>query len=85
MRLQQGLRDPRDVAVAEDAPAAGDQPAPYAVALAVLVRQKPYGGLRDGVPNGCHCYTATGKCMCPACSSGTSSSGHRAVTTLPRV
>ena len=32
-----------------------------------------------------HRYTATGKCMWPVCSSGTSSSGQRVVTTLPRV
>ena len=46
--LQQGLADPGDVAVAEDAPGARDQPVAYAVALGVLGGQEPHQGLGDG-------------------------------------
>ena len=47
-RLEQGLADAGDVAVAEDAEAAGDQPLLYPVALGVLVGQEPDQGLGDG-------------------------------------
>ena len=40
MRLQQGLPDPGDVPVPENAETAGDQPLLDAVPLAVLVGQK---------------------------------------------
>ena len=50
-RLEQRLTDAGDVAVAEDAEAAGDQPLLDPVALGVLVRQEADERLADGEPH----------------------------------
>ena len=50
--LQQRLADACHVAVAEDAEAAGEELAAFAVAFDVLVGQEPNGGLGDGEPHG---------------------------------
>ena len=50
--LEQRLADARDVAVAEDAEAAGEELLPLAVALGVLVGQEAHDGLGDGQPDG---------------------------------
>ena len=47
LRLHQRLTEPRDVAMTEDPEAAGDQPLLDAVALGILVREKPHDGLGD--------------------------------------
>ncbi len=46
--LDEGLADPGHVAVAEDAPGAGDQAAPHAVAFGVLGGQEAHQGLGGG-------------------------------------
>ncbi len=46
--LDQRLADARHVAVPEDAPRAGDQPVPFAVACGVLGGQEPHQCLGDG-------------------------------------
>ena len=51
--LQQRLPDAGDVAVAEDAEAAGDQPLLVAVALGVLGGQEADEGLGDGQSHAC--------------------------------
>ena len=56
VRLEQGLADPRHVAVPEDAEAARDEPLPHAVALAVLAGQEADQGLGDGEADGAHCF-----------------------------
>ncbi len=50
--LEQGLADAGDVAVAEDPEAAGDQPLPGAVALAVLGGQEAHQRLGHREPDG---------------------------------
>ena len=50
--LQQRLAHARHVAVAEDAEAACEELAAFAVAFDVLVGQEPNGGLGDGEPHG---------------------------------
>ena len=49
--LQKCLAHTGHVAVAEDAEAAGEEPAAFAVALDVLIGQEPNGGLGDGEPH----------------------------------
>ena len=48
------LAQSRDVAVAEDAPDAGDEPVPAAVALDVLRRHESNDGLTNGEPDSPH-------------------------------
>ncbi len=50
--LDEGLAESGHVAVAEDAPGAGDQPAPHAVAFGVLGGQEADQGLGGGQPVG---------------------------------
>ena len=54
MGLEQGLADARHVAVPEDAEAAGNEPLPHAVALAVLAGQEAHQGLGHGKADGAH-------------------------------
>ena len=51
--VEQRLPEAGDVAVAEDAEAALEEPVLDAVALAALRGEEPYGRLRDGEPDGC--------------------------------
>jgi hypothetical protein len=53
-QLFEGLPQPGDIAVAEDAPDPGDEPGLDAVTLDVLLRQEPDDGLPDSQPNRAH-------------------------------
>lgn len=53
-RLQEGLADSGDVAVAEDAPGGADQTLSPAVALGVLAGEEGHQGLGGGEPAGAH-------------------------------
>jgi hypothetical protein len=55
--LHQGLADPGHVAVAEDAPGAGDQPVPHAVPFGVLGGEEPHQGLGGGQSAGAGAHT----------------------------
>ena len=82
--LQQCLAEPGDVAVTEDAEAAGEELAALAVAFDVLVGQEPNGRLRDGESDGRFDVGGlVGHCHAPRGAVAGECSGSRGSTSWP--